>query len=575
MIQGIGASNGISIARVRRYEKPEITVVEDHNIDIENQIDRFEKSMERSIDDLEGIRKRMLESANQETADIFEAHIEILKDQELVSGVRNKIRDEAVNADYAFQSILDTYITMFENMDNDYFRERAADMKDLGQRVVMHLQGIEMEPLSNIQEEVVLVAKDLTPSDTAQLDRKMIKGFVTDVGGRTSHSAIMARSLEIPAVVGTKNAFALLQDGDMVILDGTEGVVLVNPGEHVVEEYQEKILALGEEKHYFKTFRDKKSMTMDGRHVELGANIGGVEDVDSALANGAECIGLFRTEFLYMESKVHPSEEVQYEAYRRVLEKMGDKPVVVRTLDIGGDKELDYLKMEHELNPFLGNRALRLCLNTPELFRTQLRALLKASRWGNLHIMLPMVATIDELREVKGLLEEIEKELLEEDASLGIGYKLGIMVEIPATAILADVFAKEVDFFSIGTNDLIQYTFAADRMNEKVAYLYQPYNPSLLRLIKMVADAAHKEGKWVGMCGEMAGEVQALPLLMGLGLDEFSMSAPSILRIRALLSKVRMEDAAQLAEAALGMENQEQVGTMIKQYMDKLEDSNG
>ncbi len=565
MIRGIGASEGISIGKVFKYDHIEVIAEKNEVEDTDFEIERFQKGLMKSISDLTGIKDYAEENINSETAAIFEAHIEILKDPEFADQVKSVITNESINGEYGLEKVSRQFVSMFENMDNEYFRERAADIKDVSRRVLMHMKGIKSHDLSEINSEVILAARDLTPSDTAQLNRKWVKGFITDIGGRTSHSAIMARTLEIPAVVGTMTGFDSLEDGEIVILDGIQGLIIQNPDESVLADYQEKIKELEALKTIRAAYIDKPSLTADGLHIEIGANIGSPEDLDGVLSYGAECIGLYRTEFLYMGKKTFPTEDEQFEAYKKVLEGMKDKPVVVRTLDIGGDKELDYMTMEKELNPFLGNRAIRLCLSRKELFLTQLKALLRASLYGNLHIMFPMIATLDELREAKQMIQ-VAKEELQKKATyeeFEFSYKIGIMVEIPSTAIMASAFAKEVDFFSIGTNDLIQYTFAADRMNENVSYLYQPFNPAILKLVKMVIEAAHTEGKWVGMCGEMAGEPLALPLLIGLGLDEYSMSAPGILRARQQAETIDSNKARDIAQQALQLTSQEDVLALI------------
>lgn len=565
MIRGIGASEGISIGKVFRYDHIEVIAEKNEVEDTALEIERFQKGLTESIVDLTGIKDYAEENINAETAAIFEAHIEILKDPEFANQVKEVITTEGINGEYGLEKVTHQFVSMFENMDNEYFRERAADIKDVSRRVLMHMKGIKSHDLSEINSEVILAARDLTPSDTAQLNRKWVKGFIADIGGRTSHSAIMARTLEIPAVVGTMTGFDSLEDGEIVILDGMQGIIIQNPDESVIADYQEKIKELEALKTIRAAYVDKPSLTADGLHIEIGANIGSPEDLDGVLSYGAECIGLYRTEFLYMGKKTFPTEDEQFEAYKKVLEGMKDKPVVVRTLDIGGDKELDYMTMEKELNPFLGNRAIRLCLSRKELFLTQLKALLRASVYGNLHIMFPMIATIDELREAKQMIQVAKEELQKKEAyeELEFSYKIGIMVEIPSTAIMASAFAKEVDFFSIGTNDLIQYTFAADRMNENVSYLYQPFNPAILKLVKMVIEAARAEGKWVGMCGEMAGEPLALPLLIGLGLDEYSMSAPGILRARQQAETIDSNKARDIAQQALELTSQEDVLALI------------
>ncbi len=431
----------------------------------------------------------------------------------------------------------------------------------------MNLLGVTLSNPSTISEKVILIAEDLTPSDTAQLNRKFVKGFITDIGGRTSHSAIMARSMEIPAIVGTKIATTEINQDDLIIVDGINGKVFVNPAEDVVKLYLDKKQAYEQQKSEWAKLKEKDTVTSDGLHVELAANIGTPEDVKGVIENGGEGIGLYRTEFLYMGRDQLPTEEEQYEAYKSVLEGMEGKPVVVRTLDIGGDKELLYLDLPNEMNPFLGFRAIRLCLEMKDMFRTQLRALLRASNYGNLKIMFPMIATLDEFRQAKTVLEEEKDKLSNEGIAVAKDIEIGIMVEIPSTAVMADLFAKEVDFFSIGTNDLIQYTMAADRMNEQVSYLYQPYNPAILRLIKSVIDAAHKEGKWVGMCGEMAGDEVAIPILLGLGLDEFSMSATSILPARSQILKLSNSEISELTDQILNMQTCQEVENFVKETL--------
>ena len=435
--------------------------------------------------------------------------------------------------------------------DNAYMQERAADIRDIRKRVLANLLGVELPSPATIDEEVIVVAHDLTPSDTAQLNKKYVKGFVTNIGGRTSHSAIMARSLEIPAIVGTGNISEVAGAEDFLIVDGIEGEIIVDPSEEEVAEYAKRAEDFEKLKLEWDKLRDEPSLTADGKEFELAGNIGTPRDVEGVIANGGEAIGLYRTEFLYMDSQELPTEDEQFEAYKSVLEDMNGKAVVVRTMDIGGDKELPYLELPDEMNPFLGYRAIRISLDQDDIFRTQLRALLRASVYGTLRIMFPMIATLQEFRDAKAIYEEEKEKLISEDIEVADNIEIGIMVEIPATAVLADQFAKEVDFFSIGTNDLIQYTMAADRMNEDVSYLYQPYNPSILRLIKMVIDASHAEGKWTGMCGEMAGDQIAVPLLVGMGLDEFSMSATSILQTRSLMKTLDTKKMEELVDRAI------------------------
>lgn len=563
-ISGIAASAGIAVARAFILEHPDYTITKTAVSDAEAEVAKLQNALEKSKSELLSIKERTLAELGEKKAEIFESHLLILEDPELISPVMDKIREEAVNADYALNEVATQFIEMFENMKSAYLQERAADMRDVTKRVLNHLLGIHYISPAEISEEVIVIAQDLTPSDTAQLNRNFVKGFTTNIGGRTSHSAIMARSLEIPAVVGTKNVLSLVKAGDLVIVDGLSGDVLINPSDAEVAEYKAKQQAYDLQIAEWKKLRDEATVSADGKHVELAANIGTPNDVTGVIENGGEGVGLYRTEFLYMGRDKLPSEEIQYNAYRTVLENMNGKPVVVRTLDIGGDKELPYLELPKEMNPFLGFRAIRLCLDRQDIFRTQLRALLRASVHGDLRIMFPMIATLGEFRAARGLLLEEKAKLREEGKEVSDNIQLGIMVEIPSTAVLADQFAKEVDFFSIGTNDLIQYTMAADRMNEQVSYLYQPYNPAILRLVKIVIDAAHAEGKWTGMCGEMAGDSTAIPLLLGLGLDEFSMSATSILPARSQISKLSAAEMKEMAAKALQLGTAEEVAALVQ-----------
>lgn len=558
-LNGIAASSGIAIAKAYRLVEPDLTFVK-KSIDNDTvEIDRFRAALEQSKVELEGIRDKANVELGADKAAIFEAHLLVLSDPELVSPIEDKIKTDKVNAEFALKETADMFVAMFESMDNEYMKERAADIRDVTKRVLSHLLGVQIVNPSMISEEVIIVAEDLTPSDTAQLNRQFVKGFTTDIGGRTSHSAIMARSMEIPAVVGTKTATEEIQNGDLVIVDGLNGQVYINPTAEEVERFKSEHAAFEAQKAEWAKLVNEQTVTSDGHHVELAANIGTPKDLVGVTNNGGEGVGLYRTEFLYMGRDQLPTEDEQFESYKAVLEGMKGKPVVVRTLDIGGDKELPYLNLPKEMNPFLGFRAIRLCLEEQGMFRTQLRALLRASVYGNLKIMFPMIATLAEFRQGKAILEEERQKLQAEGVTVSEKIELGIMVEIPSTAVIADQFAKEVDFFSIGTNDLIQYTMAADRMNERVSYLYQPYNPAILRLVKMVIDAAHKEGKWAGMCGEMAGDEQAIPVLLGLGLDEFSMSATSILKARSQIRNLSKADMEKLASEVLQMSTTEEV----------------
>ena len=571
-LQGIAASDGIAIAKVYTLTEPDLTVTKVTVEDSEKEVSRLDDALAASIKDVELIKETALKNLGEEEAQVFDAHLMVLSDPELIGQVKDSITSNKVNAESALKEVTDMFISIFAGMeDNPYMQERAADIRDVSKRILAHLLRVKIPSPATIKDEVIIVAADLTPSDTAQLNRQYVKAFVTDIGGRTSHSAIMARSLEIPAIVGTKEVTSIAKDGDIIIVDGLSGEVFLNPSEEVVAEYRAKAEAFAAQQAEWEKLKDSKTYTKDGHQVELAANIGTPKDLEGVVNNGAEGVGLYRTEFLYMDSHEMPTEEDQFEAYKAVLEGMNGKPVVVRTMDIGGDKELPYLPLPHEMNPFLGYRAIRISLNEPEMFRTQLRALLRASVYGKLRIMFPMIATLNDFRGAKALLEKEKAKLIAEGVAVSDDIQVGIMIEIPAAAVLAHQFAKEVDFFSIGTNDLIQYTMAADRMNERVSYLYQPYNPSILTLIKHVIDSAHKEGKWAGMCGEMAGDQTAVPLLVGLGLDEFSMSASSVLKTRSLISKLTLSDMQALADKAINeCATVQEVEALVEEAVSKI-----
>ncbi|HAZ6361384.1 phosphoenolpyruvate--protein phosphotransferase [Staphylococcus aureus] len=568
LIKGIAASDGVAIAKAYLLVEPDLTFDKNEKVtDVEGEVAKFNSAIEASKVELTKIRNNAEVQLGADKAAIFDAHLLVLDDPELIQPIQDKIKNENANAATALTDVTTQFVTIFESMDNEYMKERAADIRDVSKRMLSHILGVELPNPSMIDESVVIVGNDLTPSDTAQLNKEFVQGFATNIGGRTSHSAIMSRSLEIPAIVGTKSITQEVKQGDMIIVDGLNGDVIVNPTEDELIAYQDKRECYFADKKELQKLRDADTVTVDGVHAELAANIGTPNDLPGVIENGAQGIGLYRTEFLYMGRDQMPTEEEQFEAYKEVLEAMDGKRVVVRTLDIGGDKELSYLNLPEEMNPFLGYRAIRLCLAQQDIFRPQLRALLRASVYGKLNIMFPMVATINEFREAKAILLEEKENLKNEGHDISDDIELGIMVEIPATAALADVFAKEVDFFSIGTNDLIQYTLAADRMSERVSYLYQPYNPSILRLVKQVIEASHKEGKWTGMCGEMAGDETAIPLLLGLGLDEFSMSATSILKARRQINGLSKNEMTELANRAVDCATQEEVIELVNNYV--------
>ena len=568
MLKGIAASAGISIARVYKLEAPKVEIVKKEG-DPAAEVEKFNAALEKTKKDIEGVKERAAKRLSEEELAVFDAHLMMAGDPEFASQIVNMIETDKVNAEYAADAVATQMVTMFESMDNDYFRERAADIKDVTFRLKCNLLGLTIPDLTAIDEDSIIVAYDLTPSDTAQLN-EYVKGFATAIGGKTSHSAIMANSLEIPAVVGCgEEILNAAAQGDLMILDAVDGNVIINPDEAAVKEYEDKAEAFKAEKEALKVLVDAKTITTDGHQVELAGNIGGIKDVEGVLKNGGEGVGLFRTEFLYMDSDHFPTEEEQFEAYKAVLEGMGGKKVVVRTLDIGGDKKLKYFTFPEEMNPFLGYRAIRLCLDRTDIFRTQLRALIRASVYGKLCIMFPMIATVKEFCDAKAIYEEEKAKLIAEGVQVADDIEVGMMVEIPAAAVLADQFAKYADFFSIGTNDLIQYSMAADRMSEHVSYLYQPYNPSVLRLVKMTIEGAHKEGKWAGMCGAMAGEEYAAPILLGLGLDEFSMSATQILKARKIINGLSKKEMEELAAEAVNKQTADEVLEFVKAKLAK------
>lgn len=557
--KGIGASPGVALGKALVVEHSEL-VIEKKSIDnVEAEIAKLEDAVAVSKEELVKVKEKASEELGAEEAEIFEAHLLVLEDPELIGSAIDKIKTESVNAEYALNEIKEMFVSMFESMDNEYMKERAADIKDVTNRILRHILGIKVVDLSALSEEVVLIAHDLTPSDTATMNKKMVLGFLTDIGGRTSHTAIMSRTLEIAAIVGLNDITSKVKDGDFVVFNGDTGEVIVNPDEETINKYTELKAKYEDERKALQLLKGKPSVTLDGKHVELAGNIGTPNDIEGLIKNDAEGVGLYRTEFLYMDRDSFPTEEIQYEAYKAVLEGMDGKPIVIRTLDIGGDKELSYLSMEPEMNPFLGYRAIRLCLDRKDIFKTQLRALYRASIHGRLRIMFPMISSLEELLQAKEVVKEVLAELDSEGVAYAKDVEIGMMIEVPSAAVISDVLAKHVDFFSIGTNDLIQYTCAVDRMNQKISYLYNQFNPAVLRLIKTVIDNAHKEGKWAGMCGESAGDQKMIPILLGMGLDEFSMSPISILPARKLITSVKESDMKKLADDVLNMGDRKSV----------------
>lgn len=563
-IKGIGASKGIALAKVLKIEEKNVEIIEKTSNNVEEELKLLENAM-KTVE--VKIKKGKELAKDPEHAEIFEAHLNFLNDPFTNERVTEMV-SQGYSAIYSVSKIYEENEQIFLSMDDEYMRERAADIRDIKTKLLYALSGINEHDLSAISEEVIIVANDLTPSQTVQLNKKYVKGFATNIGGPTSHTAIMARSLGIPSVVGTNNILELVNDDDYLSINGDKGLVIVNPTEQEIVEINKQKRLYEEYLEKLKLFKNKESKTNDNHKVELAANIGSPADLQSIIDNDAEAVGLFRSEFLYMDNTDWPSEDEQFEAYKKVVSGMNGKRVVIRTLDIGGDKTLKYFKFPEEMNPFLGYRAIRFCLQNKSIFKTQLRALIRASYYGKIAIMIPMITNVTEFLEARDFFTETYKELSKETNEIAplSEIEFGLMMETPAAAILSDKFCKYADFVSIGTNDLIQYSMAADRMNESISYLYQPLNPSILRLIKHVIDGAHKNGKWAGMCGEMAGDKRALPILVGLGLDEFSMSASNILNTREMLSNLSYQKCKEIAEKVIEMDSCEEVA----EYIDNL-----
>jgi len=569
---GIAGSEGIAAGRVYVFINNQMEIdteaVSGEAINIE--LEKLKEGMELSRTQLMRLKEKVLHEFNESEAQIFEAHRMMLEDPEFIGAVREAITSGSANAAYAVKKIADSYIAIFEQIEDDYMRARAADIKDVGSRLIRNILGISSWDLLSINSPVIIVAQDLTPSDTAMMNKDYVLGFTTDVGGSTSHTAIMARSLGIPAVLGLGDVSSRIKDGDYLIIDGFEGKIIINPDNEQQAEYEMKISQHRERSKKLKKVASLPAITVDGRRIEISCNIGTPEDIHGGAVNGADGVGLFRTEFLYMNSNSLPNEEEQYEQYRKAAVLLQGKPLIIRTLDIGGDKKLPYLRIPEEANPLLGWRVIRICLERQDIFKTQLRAILRASSEGNILIMFPMISGVREVREAKKVLEEVKEEMRRENIKFDENIKVGIMVEIPSAAMTADIIAKEVDFFSIGTNDLCQYALAVDRMNPKVSGLYQPLHPGILRLIKNVIDASHKHGKFTGMCGEMAGTEEACVILLGLGLDEFSMSAPSIPAIKNIVRNVTYKQAEEIAGHALELDTPEAVLEYSRNILDQI-----
>ena len=569
MITGIPASPGIVFGKalVLKEEKIVLDTQKISEDQVETEVARFYAGREAAVEQLNSIHQRALKSLGEEKAAIFEGHLMILEDEELEEEIIDYLRSNKVNASVAANKIIDQQVEMLSEIDDEYLKERAGDIRDIGNRLIKNILGMHIVDLGDITEESILVAYDLTPSETAQLNLEKVLGFITDIGGRTSHTSIMARSLELPAIVGTNDVTARVNTGDYLILDAVNNRVYVNPTQAEIDELKNLEAKLAEEKAELAKLKDLPAVTLDGHKVDVVANIGTIRDCEGANRNGAEGVGLYRTEFLFMDRDQLPSEEEQFIAYKEVVEAMEGRLVVLRTMDIGGDKELPYLNLPKEMNPFLGWRAVRIALDRREILHAQLRAVLRASAFGKLAVMFPMIISVEEIRELKSVLETLKAELRAEGKAFDENIQVGVMVETPSAAVNAKFLAKEVDFFSIGTNDLTQYTLAVDRGNELISHLYNPMSPSVLGLIKQVIEASHAEGKWTGMCGELAGDERATLLLLGMGLDEFSMSAISVPRIKKLIRHVNYQEVKALADEALQKPTAAEIEQLIQAFL--------
>jgi len=577
IIKGIAASPGIAIGKAYVLDSEEMVIPQRTitTASIPREITRFQDALTQTRAEIQKIRDKISKELSKEHGDIFNAHLMVLEDRAIIEEVMERIKKEKFNTEHILSQVLKKYVQSFLKIDDEYLRERVSDITDVGRRVIRHLLGDQRSTLSEIKEKVIIIAYDLAPSDTAVMHRKNVIGFATDIGGRTSHTAIMAKSLEIPAVVGLENATRQISMGDTIVVDGIQGVVAVNPTQPELAKFKQDQARYVEFNRGLKRFKDLPCVTKDGRRIELAANIELPEEAPSVLSHGADGIGLYRTEFLYMNRDGLPSEDEQYRAYKKVVTAMGQKPVVIRTFDLGGDKFLSHLDMPHEMNPFLGWRAIRFCLASPHIFKTQLRAILRASAHGKLRMMYPMISGVSEVRQANKMLEEARAELRAKKTPFDENMEVGAMIEIPSAALTCDILAEEVDFFSIGTNDLIQYALAVDRINERIAYLYEPAHPAVLRLLKTIIDAGHAKKIWVGICGEMSGEPIFTPVLVGLGMDEISTSPVMVPEIKKIVRSIRYEEVQELAKYVLTLRTGTEVVNFLKlKYQQILKTSN-
>ena len=565
--KGIAASEGIVMGKVFLYTKEKVQIERDtiHKGTTTVEMEKFNDALILTKEQLSNIRKKASNELDEDQAEVFDAHMMILTDPVFLEDIKKLIEEERINAAYAAEKTVNKFIDIFQNIEDDYLKDRRIDIKDVGERLIRNILGISVDSLQSLNEKVVIVAHDLTPSDTSLLDKSCVLGIATSIGGKTSHTAIMARSLEIPAVLGLGNILEKVKNDDFVILDGIEGELIIDPDENQMRVYSSKLKGYTEKRNRLQRFIDLPSVTLDGKKVGLNANIGTPKELTAVISNGGEGIGLYRTEFLYMDRTDFPDEENQFLSYKEVAEGLKGKPAIIRTLDIGGDKNIPYLNLPDEMNPFLGWRAIRICLDRPDIFRTQLRAILRASAFGKVRIMYPMISAVDEVRSANLILSEVKQELADEGINFDKDIEVGIMVETPGAAITADIIIPEVDFFSIGTNDLCQYTLAVDRINEKVSHLYQPFHPGILRLIKNAIDVSHRYGKTTGICGEIAGDPLASMILIGLGIDELSMSPSAMPTIKRIIRNVSYEQSKKVAQHALMLSETEEIINYAKE----------
>jgi len=566
VLQGIGVSAGIAMGKIHVLANQKYEITDDRISDTDLEIVKLESSLIKCGKQINELFEKAMKEIGEDEAQIFEAHLMILEDKVFLDEIKGLIVNDKLNAACSTQTVTQKYVDMFNSMEDEYLKERAADLKDVSSRIIKNILGIKMD-IYSLCEDVIIVAEDLTPSDTAALDKKHVLGFITKEGGATSHTAIISRTLEIPAIVGLEE-LASLNEHDYVVMDGENGTIIKNPSEKQTREYAKKQVELTSKKEIYYQYIDKETVTKDGRQVSLGANIGNVEDLEAALKNGIEGVGLFRTELFYLQRNSLPSEEEQFEVYKELAEKLEGKPLIIRTLDVGGDKEIPYMDMPKELNPFLGYRAIRLCLDKKKIFLTQLKAILRAGLYGDVKILIPMISSMEELLLAKDIIEEVKEELRNSDILFGDDIEIGMMIEVPSAAIMSDMLAKEVDFFSIGTNDLIQYTTAVDRGNKKVCHLYNEFNPGVLRLIDIVIQNAHKQGIWVGMCGEAASSNTLVPLLLAMGLDEFSMNSVKVPEIRWMLSKIEYKKTKELTKV-LSLSTSNEVVKSLEKFIEE------